>query len=266
MPEFYAGRFGHKKNSVLSRLIRWQERLACRFADHVITVSEHWRQALIKRGVPAHKSSVVMNLADENIFHYSETDHPHSPNEDQFKLFYHGTIVYRYGLDLAIRAVDQLRHDIPNIHLTIIGGGDYVPKLVQMTQELDLKNHVTIEGPRPAEELPGIIQTANLGIVPYRNDVFSDGLLPTKLMEYAALGLPSIAARTSAIEAYFGDTMVEFFEPNDVDGLIRCIRTLYKNPERLANLAQGSKKFNQQYNWAKISAEYAALVERLSTR
>lgn len=265
MPEFYAGGLGHDGNSLLARLIRWQERLACRFADHVITVSEHWRQALIERGVPAHKCSVVMNVADEDIFHWSEAGRPRLPGKDGFRLIYHGTIVRRYGLDLALRAIAQVRHDIPNVHLTILGVGHDVSTLIQMSEELDLGNHVTIYNElRPAEELPEIIRTADVGIVPYRDDVFTDGLLPTKLMEYAALGLPAIASRTTAIEAYFSDTMVEFFEPGDVDDLARCIRMLYKNPERLTELAQGSKKFRQRYNWPTQSAEYVRLVERLA--
>ena len=135
MPEFYAGRFGQGR-SLMARLIRWQERLACRFADHVITVSEHWRQALIQRGVPEHKCSVVMNVADESIFRPSEDARPRSPGLDGFRLIYHGTLVERYGLDLAVQAVAQVRHDIPQIHLTLIGLGDYVPHLTQMVQEL----------------------------------------------------------------------------------------------------------------------------------
>jgi glycosyltransferase involved in cell wall biosynthesis len=267
MPEFYAGRFGQDGNSLLARLILWQERLACSFADHVITVSDHWQEALIKRGVPVDKCSVVMNVADESIFHLPEDSRHCLPDNSEFRLIYHGIIVHRCGLDLAIRAIDQVRRDIPNIHLTILGGGDHVGTLMQMIQERSLDNHVTIyHGMRPAEELPEIIQAADVGIVPYRNDVFTDGLLPTKLMEYAALGLPAIAARTTAIEAYFKDTMAEFFEPGDVDDLARCIHRLFRNPERLTELAQGSKKFNQRYNWAKLGAEYVALVEGLSTR
>ncbi|RLC80059.1 MAG: hypothetical protein DRI81_04605 [Chloroflexi bacterium] len=266
MPEFYAGRFGQNKNSLLGRLIRWQERLACAFANHVITVSEHWRQALIERGVPAHKCSVVMNVADQDIFSPSEDNEPPLPNPTEFRLIYHGTVVERYGLDLAIRAVDQVRRDIPNVRFTILGRGNHVNTLKQMIRELDLDDHVIMHDElRPAEELPKIIRTANLGIVPYRNDVFTDGLLPTKLMEYAALGLPAIAARTTAIEACFSDTMVEFFEPGDVDDLAHCIRVLYENPERLEELAQRSERFNQQYSWAKIGAEYVALVKRLGS-
>ena len=51
-----------------------------------------------------------------------------------------------------------------------------------------------------------------------------------------------------------------------MDELARCILTLYHDRTRLDNLARNIAKFNEQYNWAKISAEYVALVERLGTR
>jgi len=266
MPEFYVARLVGGLERGLVRVVRWQERISCRFADHVITVSEHWRQALIERGVPAHKCSVVMNVADERIFHDLGDDGTPYSDHSKFRLIYHGSIVQRYGLDLAIQAVERLRHEIPNIQLYILGKGDHMETLVNMTQELGLDDHVTIvKDLRPTEELPGIIRSAQVGIVPYRNDIFTDGLLPTKLMEYAALGLPAIASRTTAIEAYFSDTMVEFFNPGDVEDLARCIRTLWNSPKRLAELAQGSKKFMQRYNWSQISADYVALVEQLGT-
>jgi glycosyltransferase involved in cell wall biosynthesis len=267
MPELYAGRLGGSRNSLPGRVILWQERQSCRFADHVITVSEHWRQALIGRGVPTQKCSVVMNVADPNIFHPLEGERPRLLDGSGLHMIYHGTIVNQYGLDLVLRAINQVRGDLPNVHLTLLGRGPHMPVLAQMVQELGLHEHVTLRDEiRPAEELPDIIRAADVGVVPYRNDVFTDGLLPTKLMEYAALGLPAIAARTAAIEAYFRDSMVEFFEPCDVDDLARCIRTLAGRPERLAELREGSEKFNQRYNWTRMGAEYAALVERLGSR
>src|SRR5574338_242328 len=39
MPEFFEGRFKSRMPFV-GKIIRWQERMSCKFADHVITVSE----------------------------------------------------------------------------------------------------------------------------------------------------------------------------------------------------------------------------------
>jgi glycosyltransferase involved in cell wall biosynthesis len=262
MPEFFAGRF-KTKMPFLARLIKWQERQSCRFADQVITVSEHWRQALIQRGVPELKCSVVMNVADDTIFTPCERGKTLPPRSDQFRLIYHGSIHERYGLNLAVEAVDQIKEEIPNIHLTLIGHGEYLPHIVRMVEERKLSHYVTIESLHLVEELPDIIRACDLGVVPYQNDVFTDGLLPTKLMEYAAVGLPAVAARTTAIQAYFSDTNTEFFEPGSALDLAKQIRYLHDNPERLTELSRGSQKFNQRYNWTKVGAEYVTLVEQV---
>jgi glycosyltransferase involved in cell wall biosynthesis len=160
-----------------------------------------------------------------------------------------------------------VRDEIPEIRLTILGRGDQMDSLVALRDELDLRGHVELRDEYlPAEQLPEVIATATLGVVPYRDDLFTDGLLPTKLMEYAVMGLPSIASRTTAIDALFRDTMVEFFTAGDADDLARCIRTLHADPTRRAALARGATNFTRRYNWQRIGAEYVALVTALPRR
>jgi len=262
MPEFFFGRFG-LDSSLGARLVRLQERWACRFADHVITVSEHWRRALIGRGVPAEKCSVVMNVADDQIFHPIKKDHKDEGDRRTFRLIYHGSMHQRYGLDLAVRAIDQVRQEIPGVHLLLVGTGPFKPNLKKMVDDLGLQEYVTIEPLHLAEELPDLIRSCDLGVVPYLSDRFTDGLVPTKLLEYAAMELPAVASRTTAIQAYFSDTNTEFFEPGDVNDLSRCILMLFQNPDRLTELSLKSRNFNQRYNWSQISTEYVSLVNRL---
>jgi len=263
MPEFFAGRF-MTRMSFLAKLVKWQERMSCKFANHVITVSEHWRQALIKRGVPEQKCSVILNVADNEIFFPKANGNGHKLASAPFRLIYHGSIHERYGLDLVVLAVDQLRSEIPNIHFTLIGHGDFLPHVTKLVEDRGLSEYVSIDSLHLAEELPDIIRACDLGVVPYKNDVFTDGLLPTKLMEYAALEMPAIASRTTAIQAYFSDTNTEFFEPGNVDDLAQRIRYLHSDPVRLAELSRGSQKFNQRYNWSKVGSEYIELVEKVT--
>jgi glycosyltransferase involved in cell wall biosynthesis len=265
MPEFYADKVGTGMNSWPVRLVKWQERAACRVADKVITVTEVWKETLIQRGIPANKVNVVMNVADSRLFN-RRTNEAEVPREmNGFKLIYHGTFTYRYGLDLMIRALDQVRRQIPDVHLTLLGSGDSREELVRLVEQLKLEEHVYFS-PRThkIEQLPELIRQADVGIVANRNDVFTDSLLPTKMMEYIALGTPVIAARTSTIAAYFDDTMVQFFEPGDVSSLAESITTLYKDPQRLAQLASNSDRFNQAYRWDDIAASYVSLVDTLN--
>jgi glycosyltransferase involved in cell wall biosynthesis len=281
MPEFYAERYERSLDSLPVRLVLWQERMACRFADHIITVTELWRRVLIGRGQPADKVSVVMNVADDRIFHrHVATDMPgdgdgrqheldagsagEAEDDGRLRLIYHGTIDRRYGLDLALRAINLVRQAAPDIHLTIHGGGEHRQTLMRMVDELDLHDHVQFSTHFVSTaELPKLIRRADLGIVPYRNGVFTGGILPTKLMEYAALGMPAIAARTPAVAAHFDETTVQLFTPGDVDELAHCILTLYRDRARLASLASNVEKFNERYNWPDQREAYLQLVDRL---
>jgi glycosyltransferase involved in cell wall biosynthesis len=264
MPEFYLSRFGHGHGRWLAWLLRLQEKLACHFAHQVITVSEPWRQTLVKRSVPAHRCSVVMNVPGTRFVQNASRVKKISSGSSSFHLFYHGTLAYRYGIDLALRAVAQVRRELPDMRFTIHGRGEYLDSLLRLARTLELDDIVTFSTEYiPTEELPRLIASAHVGVVAYRRDVFTDGILPTKLMEYAELGIPAIVARTPAITAYFDETMVEFFTADDVKGLAHCIQTLYHDRSRLGELSRNVQRFNHRYNWATQKAEYISLVERL---
>ena len=264
MPEFFVARFGSGRRRMLATLIRRQERLACRFADHVITVSQHWRQALIDRGLPPERCSVVMNVPDERIF----GPRPRlGPTGSWFRLIYHGTVTERYGLDLAIRAIDLVKDEIPGIHLTIMGTGDHLPALIELRRRLRLEDRIELNDRHvPEMQLADVIASADVAVVPYRNDVFTDGIVPTKLMEYAAVGVPCVAARTSAIETYFGDGMVQLFTPGDAEDLARCIRELWHRPDRREELARRGRLFTERCNWRSVGGDYVELVRSLPSR
>ena len=101
---------------------------------------------------------------------------------------------------------------------------------------------------------------------PNLDDLFTDGLLPTKLMEYTALGIPVVAAETTTISAYFNNSMVLFFQPGNLDDLCAKISMLFRNPELRRDLIENSNQFNEKYSWEKVAADYVALIDRLNTQ
>lgn len=261
MPEFFQSRVKSDQGILFYKLVILQERLSCKFADLVITVTEHWKQNLISRGVSAEKVMVVMNLADEKIFHL--VPFSISRNQNQFCLFYHGGMPYRYGLDLVLNAIDKLRDQIPTIYFKLVGNGESRDSLEEMAKELRLENRIEFINSQSAENLQNLIEKADVAVVPYLNDPFTDSLMPTKLMEYAVCGIPSIVSRTTAISAYFEDDMVEFFQPANLDDLAKAILRLYQDHQRREELALNIQRFTEKYNWSKQSATYVTGLEEL---
>lgn len=265
MPEFYAARFQATMDSWPVRLVGLQEKLACRAAHHVITVTELWRQQLAARGVPAEKSSVVMNVADTRYFYPARPSPLESSNAT--RIIYHGTLPRRYGPDLLVRAFAQAHARFPALRLTIQGRGEMFEPLKALITSLHLDDAVTLQSDfLTTDALAALVREHHIGIVPYRRDVFTDGILPTKLMEYAALGMPAVVARTPGISAYFDDSMVEFFEPEDVDSLAQHLCALHTDRERCRTLARNIQRFNAKYNWTAQGNNYVQLVTRLGAR
>ena len=267
MPEFYAERFERPMNSLPLRLVRLQERVSCRFADHLITVTELWRKALIDRGQPAGKISVVMNVADDRIFHRNGVSDTQYHRHENLQIIYHGTLVYRYGLDIALKAFALARRKNPKIFLTIHGKGEYSQTLINLAMELGLQDHVRFNLQFiTTSELANLIRQADMGIVPYRDGVFTGDILPTKMMEYAALGIPCIAARTRAIAAYFTEASVHFFTPGDVQDLARSISTFACDRQKLIDLTRNLGEFTHRYNWRDQQEIYLHIVKKMSGR
>jgi glycosyltransferase involved in cell wall biosynthesis len=263
MPEFFASRFGGRMNSLPVTLVRWQERASRSLADHVITVTELWRQTLISRGASPDRVDVVMNTPDERLYP-RRAERPDAPGP--VKLIYHGTVTYRYGLDLLLRAVALASERVP-LRLTLHGRGEMADDVSRLVDELGLRDVVTLSREKLAvEDLAALIAQADIGVVPNRNDVFTDGILPTKLMEYAAIGVPAIVARSSATTTYFGDDMVRYVDPEDVAAMADAIVELAERPDLRRELAARARAFQDAHPWSAEANRYLTLVEALAER
>lgn len=263
MPELFAEKFGARRGWVM-RLIRAQERWACRFASAVLTVEERLKDRLAERGVSRERIHVLMNLPDDRIFAPRPELQVKAPGS-RFVVVYHGTLARRLGLDIAMRAVAQARATIPNIELRIIGAGEERESLMTLRDELGLDAAVTFsDGFVPVQAIPSLIADADLGLCPLRISGGTDIMLPTKLLEYVTVGIPCVVPRTGTIGRYFDDAMVQFFEAENVEALAGAIVALYDDPQRRAALArEATMRFANTYSWSHHKSVYVGLVARL---
>jgi len=265
MPELYAVKFEVSKKHLMIRIIKWAEKLSTRYADHVITVTDLWKEKLTKRAITSSKCTVLMNVADGKIFNRDERVQHH--NKDGFKLIYHGTLTKRYGVDVAVKAIDIVKKKIPNIRFDIIGTGEQLEELLDLIERLKAEKYIYISKPIILrEQLAKRIAQADVGVVPNRADGFADEVLNTKFLEYVAMGIPAIVARTKGIKAYFSESMASFFQPQNEKDLAKCILELYHNPAKRKKLALNANKLNKKYNWNQQKEVYYNLIDNLCHR
>ena len=248
MVETYAAKFQEGRKKLLLKVLELEESVCTRLADAVIAVNEPQAEVLVQRGVPRKKITIVMNVPDDGVFDYRSSFFERN-TDGSFRTVYHGTVAKRNGVDMAIRAVAGLRGRIPGIELDISGAGDYLAECRDLVGELDAGNFIRVSGGMASEEVVGFLQNMDLEIVPNRRSPASELMLPVKLMESVALGLPVVTARLPTIEHYFSEEMVFFFEPDDLDSLVGAILRASENRKTCREKARNAKDFLKRYGW-----------------
>ncbi|NLL12250.1 MAG: glycosyltransferase family 4 protein [Fibrobacter sp.] len=260
VPELFAGKFKAGKDSLFFKLLLWVEKISMAFADHVIVANHIWFQRLIERSVAPEKCSVVMNYPDPSIFTIRKQN---SGTSDRFVMIYPGTLSIHQGLETAIRAVDLIKNEIPDLEFHIYGKGTDEEYFVKLVHKMKLENRVFFRSVVPIEMLPRLMADADLGVEPKLKRSFGNEAFSTKILEFMTVGIPVIASDTMVHTHYFDESMVKFFRSEDEDDLARCIVLLRKEEKLRRNLVKNAFKYIEKNSWNIKKYSYLNIVDSL---
>ena len=85
-----------------------------------------------------------------------------------------------------------------------------------------------------------------------------------KMYEYLAFRKPIVISRMKAVEAYFDEFSLMFFESENEKDLAKKILYLYRHPKKRRDLVRNADKFNRGYSWKKEKQKYYHLVDSVT--
>jgi glycosyltransferase involved in cell wall biosynthesis len=270
MPELFQSIFGLKERHFIVRWLKKMEKLSIGFADQVITPNVAFKKLFASRSCQSGKIQTVMNSPEAEIFEPVDNAKSVQVNgfkdtkEKVFSLMYHGLIVERHGLDLAVEAIGKLRPKIPGIKLDLYGEPtDYLEKIMGLAQKLDLKDAIRFHGFKNLNEIAQDISKTDLGLVPNRLSVFTEINFPTRIFEYLAMNRPVIVPSTRGIRDYFNDDEILFFNPGDANDLAAKIEWAYQNPTALQRLMENGRRVYEKNSWKLEQEKFLELVDSM---
>jgi glycosyltransferase involved in cell wall biosynthesis len=261
MPEFFRNRFPGPMLRPLLPAVVAAAKASAALADELITVHEPLRRLSIGRGVPAEKISVVMNSADGQLFDPARHERRPFMADGRLRLIHHSNFQRIYGLDVAIDGLSRLRPGL-DWQLDVYGDGPWRPRISAAIAHTGVGERVLLHGRVPIDELPGRLAASDIGIVPSLREPYLEYSLSTKLLEYAAMGVPTVATDLATFRHHFTADAI-CFVPGGPDALARAIESLASNPERAIAMGREAQRQAAAYAWAGQRATYLGIVERL---
>lgn len=267
MPELMMTIFNTRKESWAVRLMAFLEKQSITFADMVLTVNRTCEELFALRSGGASKISVVMNTPNEQIFRYSPVkldDAAVSRIGKPFVIMYHGTLVERNGLDLAVEALAQVRQSVPEAELRVYGPRTlYLDDVLHSLSAKGLEEAVVYLGPRTLEELAQAIAQCDVGVIPNKRSMFTEINTPTRIFEYLALGKPVVAPRANGIEAYFDKDSLVLFELGNANDLAMKLSWVATHPMEALETTKRGQAIYQQHVWSREKEKLLNLTAAL---
>ena len=180
---------------------------------------------------------------------------PRSPHRGErcFRLLYVGRLLEWKGIDIALRAVHQLKRWRLDVHFTIVGDGPARSRLTKLAQSLQVSEIVEWAGCIPQYALEVRYRTANVFIFPSLRD--SGGLA---VLEAMAHGLPVVCTDLGGPGVIMNDRCGRVVPTRDknseelVNGCADAIREIMTTPGLRDSLVRGARTRAQEFNFQSL--------------
>jgi len=262
--EYYADlvkpRLHNMIGSVIYHLLRFSEKLCVRLANGVITVDEilgaFFRQLNPRVIIVGHYPALQSFQTPSHVF-----------TGDHLTLIYIGRLSTDRGLCIYL---DILRHLLDKgIPARLILAGTFTP-----TKEGEdfwrsahgQEKYIDWMGWITYEQIPGLLRSADVGLVILKPEPRYVAALPVKLFEYMAAGLPVLASNFPAVASVVKQVNCgALVDPEEDPVLIaEIIQKWWANPEVPRSMGrEGFRAIRQRYNWDIIAEQIDHLYQEV---
>ena len=237
------------------------DRRIARRCDHVIGVSKFIKRRIVATaGIPADRVSVVTNVVDGELFR------PEPPAPGRRGILFVGRIAAEKGVDTLIESMVRVASAVPEAQLSIVGPnhdgterGPYSNHCKRLVERLGLQERVRFAGAVPNRELPAMLRSSRLLVVP---SIWGEpcGIV---VLEGLACGVPVVASRVGGIPELIDEgrtgLLVSPADPNALgSSLVRALHDdeLHESAARL-----GPAVVARRHAWNSIGARLESIYD-----
>jgi glycosyltransferase involved in cell wall biosynthesis len=190
--------------------LRWLETKLDRLSPVILTSSHNARQLLITEfGCRPERVQPVPDCVDTNAFYPPAQGEQATLAErkaalgipaDRELVVYLGLLADYQGTDVLLQAIAQVLRQREDVHFLIMGF-PAVEHYRLMAQRLGVADHTTFTGKIPYQQARDYLALGNVAVAPKLSTTEGSG----KILNYMAMGLPTVTFDTPVSREYLGD-------------------------------------------------------------
>jgi len=234
-------------------------------ADHLIAISDYTKQSLIDGlGISSETITVVYHGIDHERFKPLATAEQirkrYRLPEGRRYLIYVGSEDTRKDLVTLVRAVAEVRHELPEVELIKVGRGqrdDDRLRLVELAGELGVLPALRFVEDVAEEDLPLLYNLAELYVTPSPYEGFGFPLL-----EAMACGTPVVYADAGSLPEIAGGAGVPVAPGNPV-ALAAGLLSLLRDKDRQASLRAAGLQRAASFTWSASTQNVLAVYRKI---
>ena len=161
---------------------------------------------------------------------------------DTVEIAFAGSFYPWHGVDELMTAYAQLRDDVPDVHLTIIGDGLTMADCESRAQELGIAEAVSFPGWLDRAALYQSLQRSHIGVAPYLEMQYNY-FEPVKILDYQMAGLPVVASAVGEVPSMVDDGESGMLvPPGDVGALSSALAKLALDPQMRGEMGRAARR------------------------
>ena len=201
----------------------------------------------IKQRFPAKEVSWLPNGVDISFYNPEKIPDSDFRQVNGFKdediiFFYGGILGHAQGLEIIIEAARELENT--HAQFVIQGAGPEKEKLVTLHKKYALKNIHFLE-PVTKSEMPGILKSVDIAIVPLKKLDLFKGAIPSKIFEALAMKKPLLLGVDGEARKHFIENAQAglFYTPEDIDSLKTQVIYFLENPDETKKMGDRARNY-----------------------
>lgn len=259
-PELLVTKFKLKQKNILVKLVVFIEQLVIKFSDLSLAVTPALKQRYIERGADCKKLIVISNAVDTSVMKKYIKICSNSKN-NSFQLITHGSIEERYGHEIVIKAIYNLKNVYPKLKYVITGSGTYENHLKRLVAELGIQEQIEFKGYLSINELVESLNSSHLGVIPMYSTPYSELIDTNKMYEYFELGIPVALPKLKPLTDNFSPNEVIFFEPGSVESFANTLVNTIINKDKLQKYVLNADAKYQQIKWERVKPSFQKIFD-----